>query len=119
MGSLLALPPTFDVSSLSTEPARILATTLQKYGAYVVDSTGRSTVAFATEWGPQGRVTKEFEQSWGYPLDGRAGRSTGAHHSYLKDMEQVYAALAVVDDNAPTNVGGAGERMAPWAPPLA
>ena len=28
------------------------------------------------------------------------------------------AALAVVDDNAPTSVGGHGARRAPWAPPL-
>ena len=37
MGALLALPGDFDIDSLASEPARILATAMQDYGAYVVD----------------------------------------------------------------------------------
>lgn len=118
MGALLALPKSFPVASLTSEPARIMAKAMQGYGAYIVDETGRDTVAFATEWGPQGRVTTEFKNTWGFPLDGHVTQATGAHLAYLKDMEKIYTSLAVVNDNSPTNVGGAGTRMAPWAAPL-
>jgi hypothetical protein len=33
-------------------------------------------------------------------------------------MAQLFTALHVVDDNAPGNVGGAGARRAPLAPPV-
>lgn len=119
MGALLAVPPDFDVSSLESEAAQILARTLQRYGAYVVDGTGWSTAAFAVEWGPNGRVKDEFERVWGFPMVGNKKSATGAQREFLEDVEVLYAALHVVDDNAPTLKGGAGDRLAPWAPPFA
>ncbi len=116
MGSLLALAPDFDVAALATEPARILATTLARYGAYVVDGSGWSTAMFATEWGPDGRVIDEFEREWGYPLAGHRPLVTGSQAEFLGDIETIYANLQIVDDNAPGNVGGSGDRLAPWAP---
>ncbi len=118
MGSLLALPPSFDVGALASEPAAILARTLQRYGAYIVDGTGWSTAAFAVEWGPNGRVKDEFEQVWGFPMVGHRKAVDGPQLAFLEDMETIYAALNVVNDNAPANTGGAGERLAPWAPPF-
>ncbi|MBS43840.1 MAG: hypothetical protein CMH83_11905 [Nocardioides sp.] len=128
MGSLLTVAPDFDVAGLTTEPARILATALRDHGAYVVDDSGFSAVGIAVEWGPAGRVLDEFEQTWGFPLvglaaDDRAGAATGGpegdQQDFLADMQSVWSALAVVDDNGPESVGGAGERMAEQAPPLA
>lgn len=118
MGALLALPRDFDIEALQSEPARILAQTLQRYGAYVVDGTGWSTAAFATEWGPQGRVTEEFQQVWGFPIVGDADSAAGRQREFLEDIEIIYGGLHVVDDNARDSVGGAGERLAPWAPPF-
>ena len=119
MGALLTLGPDFDVTALGTEPARIIATALQQYGAYVVDDAGRRTVAYSVEWGPQGRVLDEFEQTWGYPMAGRVAEATGEQQDFLADMEQIDLALHVVDDNAPDTIGGAGSALAPFAPPLA
>ncbi len=118
MGSLLALPVDFDVDGLDSEPARILARTLQGYGAYVVDDTARSTVAFATEWGPQGRVIEEFRDAWGFDLAGDLDAASGDQRQFLEDLVEIYGALEVVADNGPSTIGGAGERLAPWAPPL-
>ncbi|CAN5358199.1 hypothetical protein BH09ACT12_BH09ACT12_24700 [soil metagenome] len=119
MGSLLTLPPSYDVSALSSEPARILARALQRYGAYIVDNAGRDVVAYATEWGPQGRVLDEFEQEWGFAMTGLATRTTGAQRTFLAEVDAITTSLAVVDDNTVASIGGAGERLAPWAPPLA
>ncbi|WP_300399971.1 hypothetical protein [Nocardioides sp.] len=119
MGALLALATDFDVDELATEPARIIATALQEYGAYVVDDAGRRTVAYSVEWGPQGRVTDEFEQTWGYPMAGRVQETSGDQQSFLADMERIDLALHVVDDNSAETIGGAGSALAPFAPPLA
>jgi hypothetical protein len=118
MGSLLALPTDFDADSLQTEPARILARTLTDYGAYVVDDTARSAVAFATEWGPAGRVIDEFRDDWGFDLAGNLPDATGIQREFLEDVVRIYSRLQVVADNGPDDVGGAGPRLAPWAPPL-
>lgn len=118
-GSLLTLPPGFVVNSLQSQPARILAQSMKDYGTYVVDDTKRNVVALATEWGPQGRVLDEFDAVWGFPMAGKSWQpSNTAHGVFLTDMETIYENLAVVDDNTPTSIGGAGNRMAPWAPPL-
>ena len=118
MGALLAVPPDFDISALQTEAAAIIAQTLQRYGAYVVDGTGWSTAAFAVEWGPNGRVKDEFEAAWGYPIVGDKSSTSGPQRAFLEDIETIYAALHVVDDNGPSSTGGTGDRLAPWAPPF-
>ncbi|WP_435741892.1 hypothetical protein [Nocardioides sp. SYSU DS0663] len=118
-GSLLGLPRSFPVWNLASEPARILARTLKAYGAYVVDDTHRDTVTFPVEWSNRGRVATQFEQQWGFPIQGHAATATGAHKVFLTDMETIYRSLAVVDDNTATSVGGAGVfRMAAPVPPL-
>jgi hypothetical protein len=118
MGSLVALPPSFNVDGLNSEPARILARALQRYGAYIVDNTGWSVVSFSTQWGPAGRVKDEFRSVWGFPLHGHRPNTSGAQAQFLTDLETIYANLHVVNDNGPNNIGGAGARMAPWAPPF-
>lgn len=52
MGTLLALPPELDVDALLEQPlARLIAKTLQQYGAYVVDSGGTDAILFYAEPG--------------------------------------------------------------------
>ena len=34
-------------------------------------------------------------------------------------MSLIYSVMHVVDDNEPDSIGGAGEPLAPFAPPLA
>lgn len=118
MGALLALPLDFDVTSLKSEAAAIIALTLKRFGAYVVDGTGWSTAAFAVEWGPNGRVKDEFVEAWGFPIVGDKDSASGAQREFLEDLERIYARLHVVNDNEPFTTGGAGDRLAPWAPPF-
>lgn len=121
MGSLLALPPGFDLGALQSGPGRIVARALLDYGAYVVDDTKTPTVAFTTEWSPRGRVIDEFEQRWGYALSTDDGLGCPANTDQCRwatDLELIISSLSVVDDNGPTTVGGAGIRRAPCAPPF-
>jgi len=122
MGALLTLPNSFDVSRLRSEPARILARSILQYGTYIVDGTGRPTVAFATEWSSRGRVLDEFERAFGFSpvgdYDARPAYARSAKNQFLNDLRFIYRNLHIVADNAPRNVGGAGARMTFKAPPL-
>ncbi|WP_340538888.1 hypothetical protein [Nocardioides sp. GXZ039] len=118
MGALLTLPNTFNVSALTTEPAQILARSIQDYGTYIVDGTGRDTVQVATEWSSRGRVTDEFRKEFGFSIDGDKAAATGAQAAFLADMERIFVNLAIVTDNGPSKVGGAGARRTYSAPPL-
>ena len=122
MGSLLALPPSFNEAALRTEPARIMARAMRDYGAYVVDDTGWDVYALTTEWSPQGRVIDEFALRWGFPLE--SGQLSGCTQNndecgWSKDMATLFADLKVVEDNSATNIGGAGTRRQPCAPAYA
>lgn len=121
VGSLVALRPEFPVDALATEPARILARALRDYGAYTVDDTCWDVYGLTTEWGPDGRVLDEFRATWGFPIETTVLAScTDASREcqWAKDMARVFTSLHVVDDNGPGNVGGAGPRGAPTAPPV-
>ena len=118
MGSLVTLSPDFGVDDLESEPAKIIARALISYGAYIVDDAAQSTVGIAVEWGPNGRVKDDFEDDFGFEMVGRAQYAVDDQGDYLQDMEKIYAAFMIVDDNSESNVGGAGDRLAPLAPPL-
>lgn len=116
MGSLLALTPSFNTSSLQTEPARILAQALQNYGAYVVDDTARDVYGLATEWGPNGNARLDFESDWGYPID-----TTDQNHPWLEDLHTIFGNLNVITNQNSNNIGGGPNsdttnRRAPQAP---
>lgn len=87
MGSLLCLPTPFTFS-LNTEPARILARTLQEYGGYVVDVHTWPWLSICTERSSTGHVRDEFEQVWGFPLQARAGQ-------WADDVRTILANLRV------------------------
>ena len=114
-GSLLALPASVSITSLglTTESAKGLAWTLQNYGAYLVDDTAWSAASICVENGPAGSFRQQFQSDWGYPFD--TGGTTGA---FARDVAALIAALAVVDDNGPTSIGGGGAPLQPLAPPL-
>ena len=112
-GALYALPPSIDIASmgLETEPAKYLARALQDYGAYAVDNTGWNVYCLATEWSPNGRVVDEFEKAWGFKID-----PIERKNAWSRDMDKIFMALNVVDNNVANNVGGGGNRRAPMAP---
>jgi hypothetical protein len=114
MGSLLALPPDVDIDTmgLRTEAAKMLAWTLQNYGGYVVDDTGWSVYAIEVEHSPEGQVEDEFQSRWGFGLE------SSGHTPWGHDMDLLFGALAVVDNNSPSSIGGGGTPRQPLAPPL-
>ncbi len=126
MGVLLTLPNSFDLTTLESEPARILARSIKNYGTYVVDGAGRDAVQFATEWSANGRVRDDFASTnpakgWGFPLKGRTTTATGAQRVFLLDMEDIYESLKIVVNNGPSTPGGGAlgaARMTQLAPPL-
>ena len=65
----------------------------------------------AVEWGPNGRVIDEFEQTWGFPMESNlkpSCTSTDDTCSWVKDKATVFTALQVVDNNNQQNIGGGG-----------
>ncbi len=116
MGSLLAIPTTVDVSALGLEttPGRMLAWTLQNYGAYVADNTAQSAFSIETADTPSGSVVNQFQQSWGFPFQAPAGKDSPWSH----DINLILANLAVVANNGPGSIGGGGTPLQPLAPPI-
>jgi hypothetical protein len=115
MGALLALPASLNLASLhlQTVPGRMIAWTLQNYGAYCVDDAARSVNSIATEVGPKGAVTSQFQAAWGVPFVSGVGDTPWA-----RDMATIFAHLDVVDNNSPATIGGPGARLQPYAPPF-
>ena len=119
MGALLAIPTSVDIGQmgLETDPGQQLAWTLQNYGAYIVDSRGGGGFTIATAEGSDGSKLAEFQSDYGFAFEDyvlHAGKSP-----WVRDMQRLVKALAVVDDNSATAVGGGGTPLQPLAPPIA
>src|SRR2546430_242913 len=125
MGSLLALPPSFDVNAMGLEtgePAKILAHAFQDYGAYTVDDAAWSVYAVATEYSPSGKVDDEFGAAWNFTIS-----PSSRNVPWARDMDRIFGALAVVDNwdssewqtvsaSNGTLGAGLGAPRAAWAP---
>ncbi len=121
MGSLLAIPygTSLDSLGLESEPAKMLAWTLQNYGGYVVDATGTG-IMIAAEDGADGKFDDGFTKKWGYSFEGRLrdGTSKGKNAAWVRDVQRIVTALNVVANNGPSSVGGGGKPRQPLAPAL-
>lgn len=109
MGVLLAIPPNVTAESLgiTTEPGKKVFKALQDYGGYYADDASWDGHYFSISEEELGA----FEQTYGYSFDSRSG-------SWYDDMNKIVKALASVDNNSPTSVGGGGDRRAPLADPV-
>ena len=114
-GALLALPAALDIDALGleTQPARQLAWTFQNYGGYVADSTSWSVYALETEQGPSGTVVDEFQSVWGFRMT-----PMSRANAWSRDMDRIFGALAVVNNNGPASIGGGGTPRQPLAPAI-
>jgi hypothetical protein len=102
MGSLLAIPPSVNCSSLVANAfARRICWTLQNYGAYVVD-------AHPHFWQP---MTINGEDDWYDVAEARYGDPEG-------DLLTLFETLQVVNNNSSSTVGGGGTPRVPALPPL-
>src|SRR5256712_4242786 len=125
MGSLLALPPSFDVNAMGLEtgePAKILAHAFQDYGGYTVDDAAWSVYAVATEYSPSGKVDDEFGAAWNFTIS-PASRDV----PWARDMDRIFGALPVLDNwdsstwqtvsaSNGTQGAGLGAPRVAWAP---
>ncbi|MGH9496470.1 MAG: hypothetical protein ACRD3B_15825 [Candidatus Sulfotelmatobacter sp.] len=112
-GSLLALPPGFDLTQMTTTPGRILAQAFKDYGAYIVDDTFWNAWTIDTEQGPNGRVVDDFAMLYGFPMN-----SPGQGSPFMNDMVNIFGALGVVTNSSATSVGGGGTPRVASPPPI-
>ncbi|HEX3901632.1 MAG TPA: hypothetical protein VH853_02210 [Polyangia bacterium] len=87
---------------------------LQNYGGYVVDDIAWAVYALCVELGPDGDFTAQFQSDWGFTM-APSSKAT----PWARDMDRLFGALAVVDNNAADTVGGGGTPLQPPAPALA
>ncbi|MDP3970221.1 MAG: hypothetical protein Q8P90_00820 [bacterium] len=89
MGSLLAVPKSFNCSDLSTQPATMICDALQTYGGLVVDDSwgeeDESEVAFSAELG----VREEAMATFNIELRDAGG-------SYATDIEDIFRQVVVI-----------------------
>jgi len=116
MGALLAIPSSVSIASLGfeTEPAKMLAWTLQNYGGYIVDDTYAPGFALSAENGPDGSFRAQFQSDFGFALEQRVNNAT----PWVRDMQRIRRALRVVNNNSASSVGGGGTPLQPLAPAL-
>lgn len=112
-GALLALHPTFSVSSLTTLAAQIIAYALQDFGGDCTDDTDYNGVAINVEQGPDGKVTDEFFSLFGFTLDQDPGHAAAVvNANFTNDIQTIFTSLYVVTNNGPLNIGGGTPRTA-------
>jgi hypothetical protein len=126
MGALLAIPASVSINNIGLQsvPGKMLAWTLQNYGAYIVDSTGGPGFDISIEDGAAGSKDDEFQSDYGFPFDGRLGYmtlkdSTGQptpQAKWVSDLRLLIDYLRVVSNNSPSSVGGGGSPLQPLAP---
>jgi len=120
MGALLAIPASVNINNIGLQsvPGKMLAWTLQNYGAYIVDSRAGPGFDFSIEDGAAGSKADEFQADYGYPFDGRLGYETlgTAQAQWVSDIRLIIDYLRVVSNNSPTSVGGGGTPLQPLAP---
>jgi hypothetical protein len=92
---------------LKTIVAKQLFDTLQNYGAYIVDDSAWDAYAIAIENG----VETEFEQVYGYPFAADSG-------DFHDDINRLFQALQIVDNNSSKTIGGGGNPRRALAPPI-
>ncbi len=126
MGALLAIPASVNINNIGLQsvPGKMLAWTLQNYGAYIVDSRSGPGFDFSLEDGAAGSKADEFQSDYGFPFDGRLGYMTLTDSSgqltpqaqWVSDIRLIIDYLRVVKNNSPTSVGGGGTPLQLLAP---
>lgn len=106
-GTLLALSTSFNIASLTTPPAQIIARALQDYGCRCVDDAFSNGIGFCTAKTPTADVTTEFQSLYGYAF--RINDMT-AGSAWAVDMKTVVEALYIVTNDSAGNIGGGGTR---------
>lgn len=109
MGTLLALQPDLTPNGIGikTSVGKKLFAVLQNFGAYISDDSGWDDYDFCMEAG----VEEEVNSKAGLSISTSSG-------PYFEDVMRIVTHLSIVDNNAPTSIGGGGARRRPLAPRL-
>jgi hypothetical protein len=107
MGALLALKPDLSAESLGikTPIGKKIFKAMQDYGAYLVDDSYCSCHNITAEQG----VEDELKAKYGYGMRGGSGE-------FFNDVNRIWTALSVVNNNAPDRKGGGGTPRVALAP---
>jgi hypothetical protein len=96
MGALIAIPPQVDIGKLDlTRSGLALARAFQQFGGYVVDTAPNTFTLASMESGCEERFVAEL----------------------FSDIRKIAGNLLLITNNAETQVGGPGERVAERPPP--
>jgi hypothetical protein len=107
-GSLLAIPPDVTEESLGLETitGSQLYQALRDYGGYICDDSAWDSHQIVAYWGAYEELDSFYQRDvaeWA-PLEG--------------DINKLFGALHVVDNNASDAIGGGGEPLVPLLPEL-
>jgi hypothetical protein len=107
MGALLALKPNLSAEALGvkTPIGKKIFKAMQDYGAYLVDDSYCSCHNITAEQG----VEAELKAKYGYGMQGGSGE-------FLNDINRIWTALSVINNNAPNRKGGGGTPRVALAP---
>jgi hypothetical protein len=107
MGALLALKPDLSIEGLGikTPIGKKIFKAMQDYGAYLVDDSYCNCHNITAEQG----VEAELKAKYGYGMQGNSGE-------FFNDVNRIWTALSVVNNNAPDRKGGGGTPRVPLAP---
>ena len=109
MGALLAIAPqiTEQQLSLQTLPAQKIFQALQNYGGYIVDDSAWDAHMIAVDQ----TVLDELETTYGNRLFDESS-------AFAQDINRIFQALSIVENNRPNTVGGGGTPRQAFAPPI-
>ncbi len=112
-GTLLALRKgQGDSLNLKSEPGKMLAWVMERYGAYIVDDAGWEVIQIPVEFSPDGDFEAQFKQTWGFDFAGPLS------NDWQRDVQTILGALNIVDNNEPNSRGGGGNPLMCYAPPF-
>lgn len=116
IGSLLAIPTGITAASLGlqSQAGHDFFWTFQNYGGIPANDAGFETFEFCGELAVNDNVERAFQRRYGMAMTGKADANP-----WLIDMALMISVLAVIDNNTPTSIGGAGNPLQPYAPRFA
>lgn len=113
-GALLALKQGQSESlGLTSEPGKLLAWTLENYGAYIIDDSYWPNVQIPVEFSPNGDFTDQFRDTWGMEFEADIGANP-----WTSDIQKIIGALWTIDNNETNSRGGGGNPWQCYAPPF-
>ncbi len=118
MGSLLAIPPTVDITKLgiTNRYALEIVRAMQDYGIYIVDTSPWWEFIGEVTDGIKLKVEQWNAASWDWNATMYPAIAS-SHRAVLDDVKKALPYLMVVANNSPTTVGGGGTPRRPPASP--